>query len=210
MPDAPPPPLSYAAPPLAGVVPVPEAVSPADVPRQLAAAELAWRPVRRAVRYATFDAWTLAACAALSIPCVGIDASGVVVAVLLGGVAVVELRSVRRLRRLDPEAPRALAINQLGLGGVILLYSAWNLYLTRSDRGLMAVLMAQGLSQAGPETVALARQIVYTLYVALAVVGPLTTASTGWFYATRTARLRAYVAETPTWIVQMQRDRGQL
>jgi len=203
--------LPYAAPPLAEVVPAPPpTVDNADVPRQLAAAEAAWRPIGRAVRYATFDAWTLAACGVLSLPCMGVDAAGVVVAILLCVIAVVEFRGAKRLRRLDPAAPHLLAVNQLALTAGIFLYAAWNLYLTRSDRGLMGVLIAQGLDQGGQGMVDSVRQLIYALYAGLAVVGPAGTAAAAWFYSKRTGKLRTYLDTTPPWIVQMQRERGRL
>ena len=204
-----PPPLSYAAPPLAEVIPAPgpAATPAADVPRQLAAAEVAWRPIGRAVRYATFDAWTLAACGVLSLPCMGVDAAGVIVAILLCVIAFVEFRGANRLRRLDPAAPRLLAVNQLTLTVAVLLYCLWNLYLTRTNRGVMGLLITQGLD---PEMVATARQVVYAMYAGLALVGPAGTAGAAWFYSTRTAKLRTYLDATPPWILQMQRERGRL
>ena len=210
MADVPPPPLSYAAPPLVGALPIPEPVSTADVPRQLAAAAVAWRPIGRAVRYATFDAWTLAVCGVLSLPCMGVDAAGVVGAVVLCAIAAVEFRGVARLRRLDPAAPRLLATNQWALTAAILLYAVWNLYLTRTNGGVMGLLLAQGLDQGGPGMVEGARQIVYVMYAGLAVVGPAATAGAAWFYASRSARLHGYLAVTPPWIVQMQREGGRV
>ena len=205
MPDVPPPSFPVAAPPPAG-----ESVSTGDVPRQLAAAQAAWRPVGRAVRYARFDAWTLAACGVLSLPCMGVDAAGVVVAILLCAIAYVEFRGAARLRRLDPTAPRLLAVNQLVLAGAVFLYCLWNLYLTSENRGLIGVLMSQGLDQSGPEMVASARTILYAMYAGLAVIGPGATLGAAWFYSSRTAHLNAYLANTPAWIVGMQRERGSL
>jgi hypothetical protein len=206
MPDAPTPPsFPAAAPPPAGAT-----VSTGDVPRQLAAAQAAWRPVGRAVRYATFDAWTLAACGVLSLPCMGIDAAGVVVAILLCAIAFVEFRGAGRLRRLDPTAPRLLAVNQLVLTGAVLLYCLWNIYLTRMNRGLVGLLIEQGGDQAGPDMIASARQIIYAMYAGLAVIGPAATAAAAWFYSSRSAHLTAYLIDTPPWILQMQRDNGRL
>ena len=225
MADELPPPLSYAAPPLPVAVvpldPVPtdalpmaELVSPtlsaADVPRHLLAAQLAWRPIRRAVRYATFDGWTLALFAALSVPClVGGTVVGLTVAVGLGVAAAVELWAVRRLRRLDERAVRVLVLNQLGLAIGVAAYAVWNLYLTRVDRGLMGMMIPQ-LHDAGPEAIDTARQMVTLLYASLAVIGPAFAGGAAWFYATRAKRLRAYLANTPAWVLQMHRERGSL
>ncbi len=208
MPDVPPPPPPYA-------VPSPESVSTADVPRQLAAAEAAWRPLRRAVRYATADAWTLAVCAALSVPCMIGGAAGIVLAVALAGIAYVEFKSVRQLKRLDPTALRRLAINQLALAAAAVLYALWNLYLTATDRGLLVWIKSQQLGadvdrETMAQVVETLRTILYVLYGSLAVIGGFVPAMTAWFYTSKQGRLQAYVAETPPWIIQMQRDRGQL
>jgi hypothetical protein len=191
--------------------PLPPAIPPgaADVPRQLAAADAAWRPIGRAVRWATFDAWTLAVFAALSLPCGLGGVAGIVLAVVLGVTAIVEFVGVRRLRRLDATAPRLLALNQLALAAAIVIYSTWNLYLTTTGGGILPSIRSQ-LADAGlggSDGAALARTYVEALYATLALVGGLVPALTAWFYASRAAAVRAYLSATPGWIVQMRRDR---
>ena len=214
MADAPPP-LSYAAPALP-VPPPPAAVPPEyAVARELAAARLAWRPVRRAIRYATFDGWSLAVFAGLSaLPCMGFGLAGVVVAVLLGAAAAVELMAVRRLRRLDVGAVRPLVVNQLALGVAVLAYAGWNLYLTSQGRGLMAVVLEQVASQSGQrvdaESTQTVRHGINLLYGILAVLGPAWTGGTAWLYAVGGKRLRTYLARTPPWALQMHREHGSV
>ena len=204
-----PPPLSYAAPPLTPAVPVDAAaaapVSAADVPRLLAAARVAWRPIGRAVRYATFDAWSLAVFAAASLACTGGGVVGVLLGLALGAAAAAEFVGVRRLRRLDPAAPRLLAVNQLCLGGVLVLYAVWMLYLTSVGRGMVAELRSS-LREAGLDGGDLPRTILNALYGIVALLGVILPGATAWFYASRTRLLRDFLDQTPDWLIAMQRD----
>ncbi len=212
MADLPPPPP----PPYDAAVPLTSEASldPRLVPGQLAAAEAAWRPIGRAAAYARFDAASLAVFAVLSaLPCLGSGWAGYLLAAALGTVAYVEFAAVRQLRRLDLAAPRRLAMNQLALGGGLVLYAGWNLFLTATDRGgLMAELRDNPslVGDNGPQVAQLLRTSVYALYGSLAVLGVLAPGATAWFYASRSSRLRAYLADTPDWILRMQRDRGTL
>ena len=194
MTDVPPPPMEY------------------EVPRQLALADAAAKPIRRAIAYARFDAWSLAVFAVASLLCVGGSGTDVAVAVLvaatLATVAAVEFVAVHRLRKLDPSAVRLLTRNQLALAAAILAYCGWNLYLTAHDRGLMAALLQQLAGQADAQTTDVARRAIYALYAGLAVIGPAWTIGTAWYYATRAKPLAAYLAQTPPWVLQVHRDRG--
>jgi hypothetical protein len=208
-----PPPLPYAAPPLTPVVPAPaDAVSTADAPRQLHAAQAAWRPIGRAVRYATFDAWTLAILAILSLPCAIGGVVGVLMALALGVLAYFEFRAVKRLKRLDPDAPRRLAVNQLVLAGAIVLYCVWNLALEATGHGISTQLKSYvpDLDSSDPQATDMVRTMVYALYATLAVVGGGIPVLTAWYHRSRTQLLQVYLAGTPAWILQMQRDHGHL
>ncbi len=180
---------------------------------QLMAAQAAWKPLRRAARYATAEAWTLALCAVVSLtPCFAGGWVGVVLAVVLGGVAAVEFGAARRLQRLDLAAPKRLAVNQLVLGAAVVIYSAVNFYLVSVGRGMMAELNAHPsqLGEEGAEAQEMIRSVLYVLYGSLIAAGVFMQGGTAWFYATREAKLRDYLANTPGWLVQMQRDRGSL
>ena len=198
---------------------VPQPPPEFETMRQLDRARAAWRPVQRAVRYATFDAWSLAVFAVVSVlPCLFGGWMGTIVGIGLGVAAAVEFLAVRRLRRLDPAALRPLILNQLGLALGLLLYAGWNLYLTSQDRGLAATLTQAVGEQADMATLGTkadarrlddsVRRMVYLLYGSLAVIGPGYTAATAWFYAARRRPLATYLATAPAWAIQLHREQG--
>jgi hypothetical protein len=193
--------------------PCPVLPLPDDVPQQLAAATARWSRLRRAARYATFDAWTLAILGALSLICGGYSSVlGLLISCALLGSAFFELRSVARLRRLDPIALKHLAQNQLALAAALIIYALVSLIQISHGGGIVSAVNQQ-LNEAGggsidsqtQSTVISVLQLMYGLLIAIAV---LVQGGTAMFYLSRRKHLQDYLDQTPPWVQHMQRERG--
>lgn len=166
------------------------------------------RKVRRAAVVAAVSGWSMVVFAAVSVlaGCFG-DAASVVAGVLLGAVAVNELRGGAMLRRLEMRGPRVLAWNQAMLGVLIVGYAAWSLVAARSSPAL-AALGARG-GTGDPEVDAMVAQVArvatYGVYGSLMVVGVIVPGVTAWYYASRRKHIEAMVRKTPGWVVEAVR-----
>jgi uncharacterized membrane protein YfcA len=176
--------------------------------QQRAEARQLGKKVRRAIRTATFSSWTIAIFAGLTTLSSLFDPAGLVLGLGMCAVAWYEFRGAAQLRRLDPEAPRLLARNQIYLGILLFAYAAWGLYhaLSGPAFGMDPALAADpALSAAMKPFEGLARMISISVYVTLALVAIFAQGGTAWYYASRAKYIRHYVQNTPAWILQMQR-----
>lgn len=94
---------------------------------ELAAARARSKKIRRAITVATLDGWATAIFAALTFLGGLFHWLGFVLGGAMAIVAYVEFTGAHRLRTLDVTAPRALALNQIFLGSVLLLYAIYSL-----------------------------------------------------------------------------------
>src|SRR6187549_3370602 len=99
-----------------------------DQLKQIADARLRSKKIRKGVSVAMFDGWTVGLFGALTL--LGGMLSFSLVGLLLGigmiAVAYVEIRGAKRMRLLDPQAPRLLAWNQVVLGTLLLAYASFS------------------------------------------------------------------------------------
>ncbi len=193
--------------PVLPVQPLPE-----DVPRQLAAAKLAWVKLRRMCTFASFDAWTLAILGAVSLICGGYGSvSGLFVSAVLIFTAYREFRGVARLRRLDPAAPIYLSQNQLIMAAGLIIYAGWNILLVDRGGGMLPALKSQmselgaDLDQQGYD---LAPVVLKAMYFLLIVFAIFVQGGTALYYKSRQKHLQSFLTMTPPWIQQMQRETG--
>lgn len=175
--------------------------------QQLAAARTAAGKIRRAAVIANVDGVSIAVFAALT--CLG--SVGSVPGMLLGGgmglVAAVELRNAGRLRLLQPQAARTLGLNQLALAAMLILYASWCIYAELTGPGAYASIKAadaQVATMLGPIE-ELTRLIVLAVYAGVIAVALLAQGGLAVFYFSRVKHIRAYLTQTPDWILQMQR-----
>ncbi len=130
-----------------------------------------------------------------------------VMGVGLGTLAWNELRGRRLLLRLDPRGPIVLGWNQLALLGLVFAYAAWML---RS--GLMTPSPYEEAMRAEPmlrqvlgDPDNLYRTLTLSIYGSLMVVTVVFQGLNSLYYFTRGRVLRGYLAETPAWVVDVQR-----
>jgi hypothetical protein len=174
---------------------------------QIAAAKTLGRKIRRAVTYATIDGWTIAVFGALTALTSLFSALGLGLGAGMIIVAWFEFRGAAALKRLDLNAPKRLAINQIALGGLLFLYAAISLGTSLTQPSAISAEIGndpQLNSMLGPiddltRTIYIA---VYATLMAVAILGPGMNAV---YYLTRRSHIQTYLRETPTWILDLQR-----
>lgn len=190
---------------------IPPAPSSGLAPQQvtdLIAARDRSAKLRRAAAIARFDAWMIAVFAALTGLTGLFSLSSLLLAGGMGFIAWNEFRGVRALRRLDPAAPKSLAINQICLAAILIAYALFQVYQSATAPGEYAAMAggdAQLTEMLGPidQLVTLLTMSVYGLiiFVAIFVQG-----GTALYYFTRQKYLRAYLTSTPSWILDLQQS----
>jgi len=187
---------------------VPSPLSPEQW-QALVDAQALYRPVRRAVRYARFDGWTVGAFAVLTAVCGLSSPVGLLLGAGMGTVAFVELRAASRLRRdLDVAAPRTLGVNQLALGLMLIGYACYGLWAGFGTSNLEDALRQAGI---GPDqmrdlqqTIGNLQQLVTRLvYGTLIAVAVLCQGGTALYYFSRAKHVRRYLQHAPPWARQM-------
>ena len=173
----------------------------------IALADRRRRRIDRAAGVATFNGWTTAVFAALSVPFAFFSVTALVMGLALAAVAYQEFKGRRLLRQLDPKAPRLLGFNQLAFTAVLVLYSLWNIYKALTGPNPYAEHMAnvEMATVLGPID-QMHKTITLAVYGTIIVLSVIFQGSTALYYFTRLAHLRAYLSETPDWILQLQRS----
>jgi len=163
--------------------------------------------LRRACFVATFDAWMIAIFAALTGLTGLFSLPSLILAMGMGWVAWREFQGARQLRCLHPRAARMLAINQVCLAAMLIVYALWQGY-----RGMIAdpVSAAAGADPQLTQMLApidqLGKLITLSVYAGLVFVAIFVQGGTALYYFTRESRLAAYLVQTPNWITELQRS----
>lgn len=173
--------------------------------RDLQLARQRMKRIARAVSTGKFDGWTLAVfggCTAV-FGLMSFSLVGMLIGTVLCVIAIIELREVDRLARLEPRAARILCYNQLALGGSLVVYAVWNL--------LAGPLLSPELKQSSSQLQDLGIDVagmmhsIYTLvYWGLIAIAIAAQGSMALFYLRREKMVKDYAVETPAWIAQLQ------
>jgi hypothetical protein len=176
--------------------------------RQLEAARLTGRKIGRAVAIARFDGWSIATVAALTLLFGFTSVSGVLLAAGMGVVAFFELRGAAALRRLDPAAPRSMGINQIALASLLIVYSFWRIYVTLTGPGVYAEAAATdpALGKALAPIENLTRLVTLAANAGMIVVSLFAQGGLAAYYFSRVKHIQAYLAQTPAWVVAVQKS----
>lgn len=167
------------------------------------AAKKSGKRIWRAVRVATFDAWTAAVIGGSALAFGIFDRTSAIVGGAILTVAIIEFKGAAKLRRLDPAGPVICGANQLLLLAVIAAYCVWNL-LTPST----SVTQAIGNPMGDPvlESAAnLTSTLLQAFYVLVLCGSVLMQGLMALYYFTRAGVIRKYVRETPPWVIELQR-----
>jgi len=181
-------------------------LSPAQY-AEIETANLRIKKIRRAAAVARVDGVIAAVFAVVAVLSFCLGWEGPVLGVIIGVIAWNSFRGATRLTKLDPTAPRRLAMNQVYLATTIILYAVYELYVGLA--GNPAVGKALASSGALPDDLdvdmpSLVRLIYWTLYGGVIVGTILFQGLTARYYFSRRKFLNAYLHDTPAWIVQLQ------
>ncbi|MCC6422959.1 MAG: hypothetical protein IT447_05725 [Phycisphaerales bacterium] len=174
--------------------------------RQLADAQRAGKKIRRAVSVATSDAWAIAVFAALTFIGGLFSPSGLILGIGMGVVATIEFKGAGRLRRVDEQSARMLGWNQLALAGLLILYALWSIHTTLTTDNTLELINAAGpeVSEMIRPLSGLMRKLTVLVYICLIAVAIAAQGGMAWYYFSRIKHIRAYLTQTPNWILQMQ------
>jgi hypothetical protein len=205
-------PAAFAAP-----APVPAPLTHEQL-QEVSEARQRWRRVQRAVRFATFSAWTMAVIAAGALLIGVFDRTSAVMGLLLTGVAVNEFIGASKLRRAQLAGPMLLGWNQLLLLAVIGGYCFYQIFMVQpaplvSDPRVLEMLEDPALrqelrAQLGPGIMDLIDKpdTTYRLFYMVVIAGSLLMQGlTALYYFSRRRVVMAYLNATPAWVVEVQR-----
>ncbi len=190
----------------------PQSLSPEQL-GEIARAKQRGVKLQRAVRVATTDAWitTIFAVGAILTSCGGIDQLAIGIA--LAFVAFNSFRGAAGLKRFDRTAPGRLAFNQVFLASAIILYAAYELWAISTGRSALLQALAGNASYGGlgdmgqsvdsiRDLIVWALKLTYILLMLGTIVGQGLTAL---YYRSRRRILEDYLAQTPQWVVDLQK-----
>lgn len=155
-----------------------------------------------AAKVAAFNGWTIGIFAVLTVLFGLTSPVLLALGVGMGIVARNEFRGRVLLRAFDPGGPRLLVRNQIGFMGLVVAYCAWSLLRTyvHPDPQWAQLEDLAGL-QAG-----FIRGMVAAGYGGAILLTVLFVGLNARYYARRTAMLSTYLAETPPWVLELQRS----
>lgn len=176
---------------------------------QWAQANRSARKVLGAAKVATFNGWTIGVFAALCLPfAIFGDFTSLVIGLGLGAVAWNEFRGRTLIRQFNMRGPRTLGWNQLALLGLLIGYCLWQIRV-----GLAGTDPYQEVLQSTPELGSMLGGIEHLQKVlTLAVYGSIIALSLVFqglnavYYFSRARLMRAYLTQTPAWILEVQRE----
>lgn len=180
---------------------------------QLDAARQAAKKIRKTLAFAYFDGWGVAAFAAVSVPFCLTSIPGLLLCLGMAYIAWKELSSAAALKRLDVDAPRRLAVNQLVFCGMLIIYCLWSLVVslaTRSDDAGLIASAGDALGIGGGDMDHFTRMLNFCIYGGLILLSVLYQGGAARYYFLRTKIVQNYLASTPQWIIDYQRGGGPL
>ncbi len=126
---------------------------------------------------------------------------------IVGGV--IEHLGEQRIRRLDPDVFTTLSRNQLLLGIMFVVISAWWMLTIAmgSDKDLASTgKTLSNLGVAATQMMPMVKLMLYGAYGSVGVFGIFWQGYLAWYYSRRQKQLLEYIQETPKWILDMQQS----
>ncbi|HIF33601.1 MAG TPA: hypothetical protein EYG57_15840 [Planctomycetes bacterium] len=178
--------------------------------REVTAAYDRAKIIRKAASVAAFNGWMTGIIAFCSAPFAIFSLSGFIVTIGLSIVTYNEFRGRKRLLQFDQEAPVLLGWNQVGFLVLIISYCTWMLVVSlTSDGPFTAELKAKPeLSVAFNSAEQFDRyykMLVAGLYGAVIMLTGVFQGFNAFYYFTRRKHIKAYVENTPGWVLDLQR-----
>ena len=114
-----------------------------------------------------------------------------------------------RLRRFDATVTRTLAFNQIVLASILMIYALWRLHAEWSGGGAFAAYKTTDPELAQARVLpfdGLARTVAIILYGSIIAIAFFAQGGMALYYFTRGKHIDAYLAQTPAWIIEMQKS----
>jgi hypothetical protein len=173
--------------------------------RELEAARRALRKIRRAVSAAKFEGYTIAIFGGLTVLFGITSVTDVILGLILLAIGVIEIIGAAQLKRLAPRGIRTLTFNQLTFATLILFYALWNLHTEMAHPvGGVTDAEAQALGQIDPSVLSITHEMMLLVYSSFILAAIFEAAMAAYFHS-RGPLLQQYLAETPEWIISMQK-----
>lgn len=139
----------------------------------------------------------------------GISISSLIMGVwmIVGGV--IEHRGEQRIRRMDPDVFRTLSRNQMLLGAMFVVISAWWCLTIAlgTDKDLASTgATLSNLGIAEQQMMPMIKLMLYGAYASVGIFGIGWQGYLAWYYNRRQKEMIDYIQETPQWILDMQRS----
>ena len=193
------------------IPPPPPTEAPAPIGDQhlatLAEANLRARQVRRAASFAAFNGWGAAVFAILSAPFALFSLTALIMGAGLGYFAWNELGGRKQLLRFEVAAASRLGRNQLLLLALMVVYSVWNIGAAMlgpnpyEEQLAMYPEAANVLQPVADMYIWITVGVYGTIIVLTAIFQGLG----AWYYFSRRRIIEAFLADTPDWVVDVQR-----
>ncbi len=161
------------------------------------------RKVRRCAGVAMFGGWTTGVFGGVSLMGLpfSFSAAGLFVSAGLLIAAYGEFHGAKLVRGFDVRGPKRLALNQMFLGAVLVIYAIWSLVQGLSAEGLPPS-MASGDPQVDAMVAGLTRTVNLGVFGTLALVGVVAPGLTAWYYASREKYVREFRQQTDASVVE--------
>ena len=175
--------------------------------RELEFAQIRSKKIRKAVSVALFNGWTTGFFGATSLLFGLFDFTTFILGVALAVVAYNEFVGAKGLKQFEEKAARRLGYNQLGFCVTLIIYAVWSIYVALTTPNEIQAALEQAGSAANMlgSIDTLYRNITLATYGGLIVGSLIFQGGTAWYYFSRIPYIRAYVRETPEWVMAYQR-----
>ena len=171
--------------------------------QQLAAASARATKILAAAKVATFNGWTIGVFAIISLLFAFGSLTALVMGIGLGWIAWNEFTGRTRLRAFDPTAPAFLGKNQLALLSLIGTYALVSIYRTLTQPIPHLAELEEVVGPVGDLT-----SVSVAVYVAVIVLTVIFQGVNARYYFARQKMIEEHLAETPAWVVALQRGAG--
>ncbi|MFA7237180.1 MAG: hypothetical protein WC058_09970 [Phycisphaeraceae bacterium] len=175
--------------------------------QQIKDARVRRKRIDRVCGLATFNGWSATILAALSMLIVLFDPLSILAVLVLGTVAFVEFHGRNRVKQLDERGLSMLAANQASFGIIIILYACWQLIFIAggSDPHLQELIE---VGDVGKQIADLEQTLSLIVYASLIPATIIFQGGMAWFYLRSRKTLRAFIADTPPWVIDVLKAAG--
>ncbi len=165
------------------------------------------RNILRAGNVATFNGWSASIFAGVSLLSALFSVTALCVGVGLAVIARNEFRGRKLLRWFDPRGTRLLGWNQIGFIVLLIAYSLWSIYVTLTGPNTYDVYIAKHpeLAQVLGPIGSMYTTLTLAVYSGVIVFSVIFQGLNARYYFKKDRLLKAYLRQTPDWIVDLQR-----